>query len=1565
MKKRVPVRMVSALLAAVMLFSAVSCALTGKKKEEDLRANPLEIISSVSASGITGNLIPADSSFSIITNRNVSEDTLADMIALEPETGFTLEKVSDKNYKLIPDEPLEESSLVRVKAVSGKKTAYEWAFQTDGELRVIEAYPKGTARRNSGIQIKFSFMDLENFEECFSVKPEIEGKIVQNGKCMVFIPDDDLPEGKYTVTVSGDLKTSEGKTLGKDFSYTFFVLEDYDGFLEVTCSGRNENDSFRCNEVPKAVVSSRRDVNIDVDLRRLDADAFATCIERTAENGSNVQLFGIDFDKLEKVDSFTLTPDRKIEAVRVYSSCTYYEYPSVYPAGFYVASFSTPEGITDYHLFQVSDYSVYALSVEGSVTVWVNDSSSGKAAAGCDVSLGSDSQKTDKNGVAVFESEERKNGVLRITSGQGSFITALSSVEEYEQHDYYTDLYLQSTLYNPGDTVKVWGCIVPRYGKRMPDKVLLNYEDDNYAEVEPDSNGCFTFSFVSRSSNRSYDEIRLIAEKDRRHLDCGRSYYRIASYELPKAKFSVETDKNAYFAGEDAEITVTAAAFDATPIVNTDLSVNVFGDDYSVTTDNNGKAVLRAENIGKNREYYDFLGYDLIRVRLAEDEDNYSNNENTYRVISALDYYAVAELDKDDNLTVKTYKVDLSEINGMPDLDSLNLYKDDVIYRGEPVDAPFRIEAEESYEIKKETGKHYNYFTNETETEYEYEYVSDTVLSTEKSTSGGSFSLSLEPFRKNDGRINARLFFSQGDISVDTWADRNFEYIDNHFFFGHKVEVDNNKGYNPGETVRAQIKDPDGNTPEVFSALFITAAPDKRESFVTSSPEVSFEFSDDYKDCARVFAAFFDGEKIIGVLSAPVLSNYSFDLDVSVKADRQSYAPGDEVSLDIAVTDKQGKPVLCGGVTNVVDEALFTVAHDSPEVYMIKWEDFYTQEYVSTWTCVYDGGDGSGGGDGPESYRTDFEDTPFFETVATGRDGGANVKFTLPDSVTSWHITVKALDSEGRSGYAEISVPATLDYYLSTTGTDIFCEKDDVCVAVKALGKSPETLGESTFTASVICPDGKERGDGLTAKAVPGAYAQFNFGKLEAGPYKVRITAKCGEYKDAVEQEITVVNSKVTTAVVSERELTSGQGIELDTLYRADIRLVDAKYTEYNRIINKLYSLIGSRSDMKVARDFARDWLAGREYVPESCSGSWYNDSETEEKDIELIAKHYAAFSDSIDEFKPTADVFSDNEISAFTKEEQIIYCALLALDNEPVILTLDALNKEYASLPDTQKVWLGIAYAFAGRYDKAKEILSEAYGWLKTEKGLLYYPDDNAYTSEYLTSLIALLAFKTNSPEGEKLVKSLANGDYRHYLPVYEIITYVRLYIGSTVTADSVDIKLGSKTVKAGFLSSEGYHISLTPEELKNAVFELNGCNVNAICRYYSSVDTASRESKDGAPVEVDMPEQIKKGETFNMKFTVSAEDKHNLLTLDFVLPAGIISPGNYSVEEEEARKYSGQDDLPDGRTFHLNLYGSDVYTITVPCKAVFSGDFVLESFAVTEGRVLHIAEERNITVK
>jgi uncharacterized protein YfaS (alpha-2-macroglobulin family) len=140
-------------------------------------------------------------------------------------------------------------------------------------------------------------------------------------------------------------------------------------------------------------------------------------------------------------------------------------------------------------------------------------------------------------------------------------------------------------------------------------------------------------------------------------------------------------------------------------------------------------------------------------------------------------------------------------------------------------------------------------------------------------------------------------------------------------------------------------------------------------------------------------------------------------LDVNIATDKKSYRPGEEVTVNIDVKDSNANPALAEVSLALVDESIFSLSNElAPNIFTA----FYGPRdwTVSTFTSmsptrvIYDGG-GRGGGGGEtaaSSPRADFRDTAaWFPSLQTDSKGRATVTFTLPDNLTSWRLSAKAI----------------------------------------------------------------------------------------------------------------------------------------------------------------------------------------------------------------------------------------------------------------------------------------------------------------------------------------------------------------------------------------------------------------------------------------------------------------------------------------------------------------------------------------------------------------------------
>lgn len=154
-------------------------------------------------------------------------------------------------------------------------------------------------------------------------------------------------------------------------------------------------------------------------------------------------------------------------------------------------------------------------------------------------------------------------------------------------------------------------------------------------------------------------------------------------------------------------------------------------------------------------------------------------------------------------------------------------------------------------------------------------------------------------------------------------------------------------------------------------------------------------------------------------------------LTVTITPDRDAYAPRDEATFTVRVTNWQGEPVSAEVSLALVDEAIFALSEElSGPIY----NAFYFQRasVVTTFNSLSPtrylggGGMGGGGGDGGANIggpRHDFPDTAaWFPTLTTDFNGEATVTITLPDSLTRWRLTAKAATADTQVGQATANI---------------------------------------------------------------------------------------------------------------------------------------------------------------------------------------------------------------------------------------------------------------------------------------------------------------------------------------------------------------------------------------------------------------------------------------------------------------------------------------------------------------------------------------------------------------
>ena len=163
-------------------------------------------------------------------------------------------------------------------------------------------------------------------------------------------------------------------------------------------------------------------------------------------------------------------------------------------------------------------------------------------------------------------------------------------------------------------------------------------------------------------------------------------------------------------------------------------------------------------------------------------------------------------------------------------------------------------------------------------------------------------------------------------------------------------------------------------------------------------------------------------------------------LEVKLTVPQGNSRAGQEVPIEVRVTDAQGAPASCQVALYAVDEGTLRITNyttpDPSEGFFPRlgasfvWEDIRRLLVSRIEQPITPGPGGDGGGDSGRAPRLDdrerFEPTPLWlPSLETGKDGIARARLRLPDRPTEYRVTAIANDQGTRTGSAQASVIAT------------------------------------------------------------------------------------------------------------------------------------------------------------------------------------------------------------------------------------------------------------------------------------------------------------------------------------------------------------------------------------------------------------------------------------------------------------------------------------------------------------------------------------------------------------
>jgi len=1513
--------------------------------------------------------IDPEKGFLLTSTIPLNENTVKTALKVTPSFPYRLVKQGKGlEYRIVPEEPLKANTVYTIAfdPEQADREDWSWAFQTKGDFRVLGSLPRPRSTYvplNTGIEITFSHkgFDLDQVKEYLTITPEVEGTLEKHDKTLVFVPRELQPATVYTVTLRKGLPLRDSDlTLAEDYSFSFETepaTEQQAAFSFTLYSSLTE---FSSTDVPAFVAYFYRPV--------YQSEAVGLpAVEVALYHYPDYRAFQESLAKKDRIPDWAyfawngyreqLNPQFKIaefqtEFVEIdaYSSCIVF--PNTLEPGYYSAEFKAGDCVRQVW-FQVSDLAVYLAQGEQNSLIWAVDLRDNAPPANLQVVIPGKQLTVngDESGVVLINrslvSDARDYALVK--SERAETLVPLQPWPEWyarsgKIQDYWKYLYLDRGIYQPEDTVHFWGVLAPRNrgnGQTEPVVTIELYGGDRYfysgTEIAP-----ILTQKVPVQSKVFQGQLKLPLLKpgyyylevkidDTVVLSRG---FEVATYAKPSYTLTLTQDKKAVFAGETINFEVEASFFEGTPLPGLELSYYVQDSKSSVTTDQRGKARISYTPTAEPESSPYRYGSIGLNAVLPEAAEIYASAE-FYVFTSGV--YLTGETQRQDDgytLNVKLSKVDLTQINAGEYPAEENFLTDTLPNRA--------IKGALYQEVwtAREIGRRYDYINKQVVPTYHYDYstVKLDEFTLQTSADGTASYRGNLPDRQSTyfieleaedekGRKTKRKFYIYGSGNV------NPEY---RYYSLQQKKTDT--GYKPGEvTTISLLENQRELNPGDGSVLFFSGQKAIEHYQASKMPAYSFVFEQSHIPNYTVYGVYFDGRSFQE--TSPLIIPFAQEtkkLTVQIDSDKSVYRPGEEVSLRLTVTDAEGRPVSGAQVNlNLVDEAIFSLRQQYVDFLSALYNDYINLlvlQYKSHRYPELPGGAEQGGEGGVE--RTDFRDTVLFTTLQTDSEGQADVKFTLPDNLTSWRVTYHAFTAADlQAGSGTVKIPVSLPFFVEMVLNKNYLAGDSPVVTLRSYGT--ELLPNRQVKYELKLTDSRGKQITQTVQGLSFEPVDWQLPILESGTYKLSVAASCGELKDALSKEFQVADS-FQTRTVTRHELLS-VGMTVDGSDRGSTSLVFSDY-ERSLCLDGLYRLAaagGSRLEQKLAAYQAQK-LITEYFAKESPLTGLSTEAADEQRaftdyqqadgGISVLPYGSSDLALSAMVAVTAAECFDQGALKGYfyrlpeqeSEPDRSLIMLGLASFREPVLPEINDLLQSPELAPE-EKINLALALLELGDGARAKEIYTELLALYAEDLGSVIRINVGTNHDELLkaTTQMAVLAARLDRPEKNKLYRYLLENNGKEFLNLVEQVLILQTNLKHLPASPvSFTYELDGQKVKKELKNDEVFILTLLPEDLEHfRITEVDG-QVGLVAVY----DRLRQEGEAGPAEDLAISRSYlvngQKVTTVSrtdlvevvLEYAIGERVPSGIFEIVDVLPAGLApvsSPANYSEQRHKDWDY------------------------------------------------------------
>ncbi len=1098
-------------------------------------------------------------------NYAIDLDHLQEVMEIKPSISGKLSWSHDfKRIELDPDSQLPADTTYTISFSSPLRDAdgedlpqpEDVSFTTPPVI--LSATPNGENNHPAdAIKIRFDrLMDPASTEAAFQIEPATPGSFRWEETTLIFTPEDGYlaENSRFTVTVASSATSANGERVFNEnytWAFTTKALEDVANFgygpnaQVLDANGRRavQFQAFRRDSLQFGFELYR--LNMTQFLDRYNAGFHGWVWQEEDETA-------IDISGTELVAEWYMTSASPLQE---WANVQEAIIPADVPPGLYVLNLIAGS-VNDQLILVISENTVAVKQASEQLVVWVTDIN-GAPVSNAAVTIyarnGSVIASGQANSEGLFETtlpvfEEGgppATEPLIVAAQVGNDITLTGLSGEWQSSSGYYDwqsshpsgaqsaafVFTERPIYKPGHTVFFKAIVrldedallsVPPAGTAVT--VRIRDARNNVVQTQELITNDFgtvngEFQIAEGASLGAYTVEVIFNGTDHRQI------FKVEDYRKPDYEVTVSTDAAAYVRGDTAEVTIDTAYFFGEPVANAEVTLRRFqvspdwytpglytwyqlygANDLRGTTDENGRLTLTIPLSGdslffEQRDWYSSLGQIEWGLEATVDDGSRQtvSGHAVITIYDAVEYLAV-------------------ETDG---------------YVQEP-GSPFRISATVKTVFDEPVANRQLELSLRRWNRNTYEY--DTVIQTADFTTGENGRATLNFTIEEPGYYQIRIIGESAGGTSMTYTSWVYAFSDFYSTWhgsdsGELRLVADKDEYRPGDVahilVESNFSGPALLTVERGSIrreeLVELTAPVTRLPVVIEEGDVPNVYvvinawqEQDTTLTENTGSSLPDSRLVSSYVNLSVPA-FTKRLNVTITADKAEYAPGEEATFTVRVTNYRGEPVSAEVSLALVDEAIFAL---SPELNGLMYDDFYYERSstVRTYNAMHptrylwEGGGMGGGGDGAAvgAPRLDFPDTAVWEPVLyTDFNGEVSITTTLPDSLTSWRATAKATTADTQVGEATANIITKQDVIIRPLLPRVLTAGDTMALSaiVHNYSNTVQELVVKLETGDLRLEIGSEAAQTITLQPGQQRIVGWPVTALEAGEVDVLITA--------------------------------------------------------------------------------------------------------------------------------------------------------------------------------------------------------------------------------------------------------------------------------------------------------------------------------------------------------------------------------------------------------------------------------------------------------------------------